>query len=99
MACSNLAFLSLSIFDTDCSSLKYLNLNSFNLNFALNNYALFGNLYTNVFYCIHNNDIYNYLFEPGKISFISFCSDECFIINDTYNDINHEKCTEVILNK
>ena len=104
--CSNILYLNLSNFDTsnvekannmflNCKSLKYLNLENIKFSPTVSVNNIFQGLSPNVIYCIKDDYTKNKLLIPEKIS---FCSDECFKLNNTRIDISNEICLDSCLN-
>ena len=100
--CSSLKSLDLSSFDTskienmdnmffNCSSLKYLNIENFKLPETVNISSFFGGLPSNSVICVKNNTIKNSLLSLNRIS---FCSDECYKLNNSKIDISGEICLD-----
>ena len=77
----------------DCSSLKYMNLYSFQLNQTVINTIYFENIESNVKICIKDTDTQKYvLAKNDKIIFI--CSDTCYNESNTKSDIYNNLCVD-----
>ena len=104
-SCSNLKYVNLTNINTSslanvnnmfygCGSLIYLDLNSLKFESSDNFENIFRGLPLNVIYCIQDITTKNNLLNSEQIS---FCSDECLIINNTKIDINNRTCIESCL--
>ena len=104
--CSSLKYLNLTNFNTskvegmyrmffECFSIIYLNLQFFQLQPSVNIGDIFGLVRPNVIICIQDEGIKNTLIDAEQIS---FCSEDCFGVNNTKIDVNNKKCLDSFLN-
>ena len=100
--CKILNYLNLSNFDTskvttmenmflDCLALKYLNVENFQFQTLEGLSTLFQSLSQLSVVCFQNETIKNSILSINKTS---FCSDNCYGINNTKIDINGEDCLD-----
>ena len=104
--CYSTKYLDLSSFNTSkvknmnsmffaCYSMTYLNIESFQLESIENMENIFYGFSSNVVFCIQDDEIKNNLSYPNRIS---FCSEDCFGVNNTKIDIDNKKCIDSCLN-
>ena len=73
----------------NCTSLIFLNLNSFEINNETKIESAFNSLSPNIKFCINDSITINYLLESYNYS--SDCSNLCFLSNVKL-DLNNSKC-------
>ena len=78
----------------NCWALKYLNIENFQLLSSTEVSSLFESLSSNTIICLQDENIKNTL---SSLNRISFCSDDCYDLNNTKIDINGEDCFDSCL--